>query len=70
MVRTDDLKLGQRFQAQDGLLWELERFAYLPTNIAHVSLVYPGDRTMHKIIAKSVLLDRRRFTFMEGSRDI
>jgi hypothetical protein len=70
MIRTDDLKLGQRFRAEDGLLWELERFAYLTTNIPHVSLVYPRDRTVHKIIAKSVLLDRRRFTFMERSRDI
>ncbi len=70
MVRTDDLELGQRFRAEDGFVWELERFADLTTNIAHVSLVYPGDRTMHKIIAKSVLLDRRRFTVMESSRDI
>ena len=70
MVRTDDLKLGQRFRAEDGFVWELERFAYLTTNMPHVSLVYPGDRTMHKFIAKSVLLDRRRFTFMESSRDI
>ncbi len=70
MVRTDDLKPGQQFRAEDGLLWELERFADVTTNIPHVSLVYPGDRTMHKIIAKSVLLDRRRFTFMESSRDI
>ncbi len=70
MVRTEDLKPGQQFQAEDGLLWELERFADVTTNIPHVSLVYPGDRTMHKFIAKSVLLDRRRFTFMEISRDI
>ncbi len=70
MIRTDNLKLGQRFRAKNGLLWELERFAYVTTNIPHVSLVYPEDRTMHKIIAKSVLLDRRRFTSMESSRDI
>ncbi len=70
MARTDDLKLGQRFRAEDGLLWELERFAYLTTNIAHVSLVYNRDRTVHKFIARNVLLDRRRFTLMESSRDI
>ncbi len=70
MARTDDLKIGQWFRAEDGLLWELERFAYLPMNVPHVSLVYPRDRTVHKFIAKSVLLDRRRFTFMESSRDI
>ncbi len=68
--RTDDLKPGQRFRAEDGFVWELERFAYLTTNIPHVSLVYPGDRTMHKFIATSVLLDRRHFTSMESSRDI
>ena len=70
MARTDDLELGQWFRAEDGLLWELERFAYLAAKIPHVSLVYPKDRTMHKIIAKSVLLDRRHFTVMESSRDI
>ena len=70
MARMDDLKLGQRFRAEDGLLWELERFADLTTNIPHVSLVYPGDRTVHKFIAKSVLLDRRRFTVTESSREI
>ena len=70
MARTDDLKIGQWFRAEDGLLWELERFAYLATKIPHVSLVYPGDRTMHKFIATSVLLDRRHFTSMESSRDI
>ncbi len=70
MARTDDLKIGQSFRAEDGFVWELERFAYLATNIPHVSLVYPGDRTMHKIIAKSVLLDRKHFTVMESSRDI
>ena len=66
MARTDDLKRGQRFRAEDGLLWELERFADVTTNIPHVSLVYPKDRTVHKFIARSVLLDRRRFTFMES----
>ena len=70
MFRTDDLKPGQRFLAEDGLLWELEKFAYLTTKIPHVTLVYPRDRSVHKIIARSVLLDRRRFTFMESPRDI
>ena len=70
MVRTDDLELGQRFRAEDGFVWELERFAYVTTDIPHVNLVYPRDRTVHKIIARSVLLDRRRFTFMESSGDI
>ncbi len=70
MVRTDDLEIGQWFRAEDGLLWELERFAYLATQIPHVSLVYPRDRTVHKFIARSVLLDRRHFSSMESSRDI
>ncbi len=70
MARTDDLKIGQSFRAEDGFVWELERFADVTTNIPHVSLVYPRDRTVHKFIAKSVLLDRRHFTSMESSRDI
>ncbi len=70
MVRTDDMKPAQQLRPEDGLLWELERFADVTTNIPHVSLVYPRDRTMHKFIAKSVLLDRRRFTVMESSREI
>ncbi len=70
MARTDDLKIGQWFRAEDGLPWELEGFASVTANIPHVRLVDPGDRTVHKIIAKSVLLDRRRFTSMESSRDI
>jgi len=70
MARTDDLKIGQWFRAEDGLLWGLERFAYLAAKIPHVSLVYPRDRTVHKFIARSVLLDRRHFSSMESSRDI
>lgn len=68
MVKTDtDLKPGQRFQSEDGLLWELEKFVAVRTTIPHVRLVDPSDRTVNKIIARSVLLDRRRFSSMEGS---
>ena len=70
MVKPVDMEPGQRFLAEDGLLWELERFASVTTSIPHVRLVYPGDRTIHKIIATSVLMDRRRFTFMEIPHDI
>ncbi len=68
MVKTDtDLKPGQRFQSEDGLLWELEKFVAVLTEIPHVRLVDPSDRTVNKIIARSVLLDRRRFASMERS---
>ncbi len=70
MVRTDDLKPGQRFQAEDGLLWELEKFVAVMTEIPHVRLVDPRDRTVNKIIARSVLLDRRRFASMQSSREV
>lgn len=68
MVKTaTDLKPGQRFQSEDGLLWELEKFVAVLTEIPHVRLVDPNDRTVNKIIARSVLLDRRRFASMESS---
>lgn len=62
MVKTVDLEPGQRFQAEDGLLWELENSARVTTAIPHVRLVNPRDPTVHKIIATSVLLDPKRFT--------
>ena len=68
MVKTaTDLKPGQRFQSEDGLLWELEKFVAVMTEIPHVRLVDPRDRTVNKIIARSVLLDRRRFASMQGA---
>ena len=70
MAKTDNLKPGQLFQSEDGLLWELERFVPVRLAIPHVRLVDPKDRTVNKIIAKSVLLDRRRFSSMEDSRVI
>ena len=65
MVKTVDLKLGQRFQAEDGLLWELEKFVDVMTAIPHVRLVDPKDRSVNKIIAKSVLLDQTRFSSID-----
>ncbi len=71
MVKTDtDLKPGQRSQAEDGLLWELEKFVAVITAIPHVRLVDPRDRTVNKVIARSVLLDRRRFASMESSHEV
>ena len=71
MVKTDtDLKPGQRFQAEDGQLWELEKFVAVITAIPHVRLVDPRDRTVNKIITRSVLLDRRRFASMESSHEV
>ena len=69
MVKTDDLKPGQRFQSEDGLLWELERFVAVMTKIPHVRLVDPKDHTVNKIIARSVLLDRKRFSSMESATE-
>lgn len=68
MAKMDNLETGQIFQSEDGLLWKLERFAPVTLEIPHVVLVDPKDRTVNKLIARSVLLDRRRFSSKEDSR--
>lgn len=61
MTKDTDIQPGQQFKASEGLLWEVETLSDLSTSIPHVKMVGVGDRSVTKIIAKSVLLDHSRF---------
>jgi hypothetical protein len=61
MSKSSEIKPGQKFRASEGLLWEVDTLSDLSISIPHVKMVGVGDRSVTKIIAKSVLLDRNRF---------
>lgn len=61
MSKNNDIQPGQQFKASEGLLWEVQTLSDLSTSIPHVKMVGVGDRSVTKIIAKSVLLDQSRF---------
>lgn len=67
MTKIDELKPGQIFKAEGGVVWKLENFAPVITAIPHVRLVDVGDRTAYKIIAASTLLDPKRFSSVESA---
>jgi hypothetical protein len=61
MSKSPEIKPGQKFRASEGLLWEVDTLSDLSISIPHVKMVGVGDRSVTKIIAASVLLDRSRF---------
>jgi hypothetical protein len=61
MLKIDNLKAGQRFKANDGLMWELDKLVDVTTAIPHVKIIGINDRYTNKILAASVLLDQTRF---------
>jgi hypothetical protein len=61
MSKNTDIRPGQQFKTSEGLLWEVETLSDLSTSIPHVKMVSVRDRSVTKIIAKSVLLDQNRF---------
>jgi len=65
-MRKDALNFGQHFQAHNGMVWQLEQNVRVNTSIPHVKLVGIKDRTIHKIIATSVLFDRNCFAAIEA----
>lgn len=67
MSKNTEIRPGQKFKASEGLLWEVETLSDLATSIPHVKMVGVGDRSVTKIIAKSVLLDQSRFQEMPNA---
>lgn len=67
MPKSTDIHPGQQFRASEGLLWEVDALSDLSTSIPHVKMVGVGDRSVTKIIAKSVLLDQSRFQQMPSA---
>lgn len=67
MPKSTDIQPGQQFRASEGLLWEVDTLSDLSTSIPHVKMVGVGDRSVTKIIAKSVLLDQNRFQQMPSA---
>ena len=64
MSKTLQIKPGQKFRKSEGLLWEVDTLSNLSISIPHVKMVGVSDRSVTKIIAASVLLDRNRFEEM------
>lgn len=60
MPKSTEIHPGQQFRASEGLLWEVDTLSDL-SSIPHVKMVGVSDRSVTKIIAKSVLLDQSRF---------
>jgi hypothetical protein len=67
MPKSPEIKPGQKFRASEGLLWAVDTLSDLSISIPHVKMVGVSDRSVTKIIAKSVLLDRNRFEEMPAA---
>ena len=64
MSKTLEIKPGQKFRASEGPLWAVDTLSNLSISIQHVKMVGVSDRSVTKIIAASVLLDRNRLEEM------
>lgn len=61
---ADDIQIqfGQRYRAQDGLLWMFTGFAPTRAILPHVRLVNPDDGRAIKIISVNALYDEYLFS--------